>query len=147
MALVFVKNNKGGNHLVYKSYKFRQENKELNLDGLPKYCRCSSYDSTRCPARIILQSQSDVSETNLAHNHSAKPSKRKAEEVRQQILKKAKSSTEVPQAILASLFGGISEEVAGALPSTDSLAREIRRERQKCGSAPPNFKFLKNSQN
>ena len=86
----------------------------------------------------VLESESNVTETNGLHNHSAKPAKRKAKEVRLEMLKKARTTSESPSTILASLSAGMPEEVAGTLPTTDSLGRELRRERQKCRRAPPN---------
>ena len=82
----------------YFFYKDKQ--KEENI-----YWKCDKYHKFKCKARITTQGDEIVKESN-EHNHLCDATESEAQKLMENIRKRAKSTTEAPQALISNALVG-----------------------------------------
>ena len=126
--LQFIKSQKNKDLLVVNNFLF-----SLNGTGNEGvlYWRCVEYIRFGCPLRIHTKNNEIVRTVpeHGRHNHIATSTAVKTREVRLEISKRARETSEAPRHIIASALGGASTSVLGSLPSSILLKKQVPRER------------------
>lgn len=135
MPLEYVKNQKGGNLLLYQGCLFRKEKTDATGKSIWK---CTEYDKNKCSARIHTRNDAIVKEPD-GHNHGPDIAKAKTKAVVAEMKDRAAIAPEssTHQIVVAST-SNLSIAVKGQMPSVACLKRTVQRLRQQENGAPPN---------
>jgi hypothetical protein len=132
MPLQFIKSQKGHDLLSHNGFLFRKERSSTEKT----IWKCVYYDSKKCPGRCHTSDNEVIKFTNN-HNHVPDATTVPRRKVMLDIKEKATTSQATTHQVLAQATVGISQAVAGQLPSTSLIKRTIQRTRQREGRAPP----------
>ena len=121
MPLHFIESEKGKKKLVVHGYFFYKDKEREDKI----YWKCDKYHKIRCKARVTTCDGEIVTEVT-EHNHVCDAAENEAQEIVENIRKKAKSSTEAPHALMSNEPMNYSEAAVCRLPKTQMMKRTIR---------------------
>nr|CAD7458958.1 unnamed protein product [Timema tahoe] len=138
MALKFVMSEKGRRKLLLDGHLYYKEKQVEER----VYWKCERFQSVKCGARVITESDIIILSKRNEHNHLGDAAHVAAENLMVNIRDTAKNTRDTPTCIMASVSSGASQSVVAKLPGVPNMKRTIRNIRMKANAGPavPNFR-------
>ena len=111
--------------LLFNGYLFVKD-KQVNTKT---YWKCKDFEN-QCKCRAITVDD-EVTNVSREHNHAGDPASTQVYKFMNEVKDKAENTKDTPHVIISTVASQVSQAVAAALPSTNSMKRSVRRVRQK----------------
>ena len=133
MALQYVLSSRNKKKLIDNGSLFVRE----RTTGLNTIWKCDQVYTTKCRARVHTNQES-ITKRVGEHNHAGNDARVKATKVINAAKEKAISTQETTHSITTQAYIGVSQAVAGQLPTPQQLKRNIRNARSVAAQVPAN---------
>lgn len=125
MPLHFVTSKKGKQQLVHNGFVYTIDKKTTEKT----IWKCVEYTKTKCLGRV-WSTDDEIEYQNEKHNHTPDAVAINVRKAENTIKEKARTLTDAPQQILASVTSSMAQSVAGQLPCSSALKRNINNARK-----------------
>ena len=129
----FIKSEKNKDMLIFENYTYTKQ--KLLVDNVICW-ECTQRKTRHCNARIKTQNGQLFGRLNQ-HVHAADPEKAEIRRVASEVRRRATTTGERPQNIIANAVMNLDDGTSARMPSVTCMARNINRQRAIAFPTPP----------